>query len=320
MTDNLGVRVATAANPRSGDGTWGKTYRYLRTAMVGLLLALGVSVLYQTSQQDFHLLTSVSAYYYTPAQPIFVGSLIGLAACMISLRGTTELEEIFLNLGGMFAAVVAIVPSSRGKDYLSAVRNCNRHDVPVMTDRASGRLDCPTVQTLTDATRDNIENNMVTLLVLGLLGLIATVWFFFRRNRAVRTRVALFWLGFGTAAVVYVAGAVGYFAYTDWFIRYGHYVAGIGLLVCLFVVAVANARRRGREQSEAVESGDRRTPVRRGYYVVIAGVTAAVTLILTPLMLWGTVSLLWLEITVGALFIAFWTVQTIEQGDTEPAP
>jgi hypothetical protein len=35
-------------------------------------------------------------------------------------------EEVFLNLGGMFAAAVAIVPTSRGEDYETAVRACDQ--------------------------------------------------------------------------------------------------------------------------------------------------------------------------------------------------
>jgi hypothetical protein len=306
MSEQIGTAMATQRRP--GDGTWGKTYRYLRTAMVGLLLAIGVSVFYQTWQQDFHLLASVSAYYYTPAQPIFVGGLIGLAACMIALRGTTDLEEVFLNLGGMFAAVVAIVPSSRGKDYDSAVRDCQ------LVDRAAAQTDCRTVQALADATRANVDNNMVTLLALGLLGLMATLLFRFRDRRSDGTKPAVFWLGFVAAVLVYAAGAVAYFAYIDWFIRWGHYVGGGGILFSLFVVALANARRRGQEASR----GERDAPVSRGHYALIATVMALAMVVLTPLMALGKISLLWLEVTVGTLFIVFWLVQTIEQGDAEP--
>jgi hypothetical protein len=63
-----------------------KSYRYLRLAMVGLLLCVAAAVLYQSWRQG-DLLGSVSAYYYTPAQAFFVGGLIGLGACMIALRG-----------------------------------------------------------------------------------------------------------------------------------------------------------------------------------------------------------------------------------------
>ena len=67
-----------------------KTYAFLRMTLVALLLALGVAVIWQTYRQGWQTLDSVSAYYYTPAQPIFVGALIGLGACMIALRGGTR--------------------------------------------------------------------------------------------------------------------------------------------------------------------------------------------------------------------------------------
>jgi hypothetical protein len=110
--------------------------------MVCLLLGLGVAVGYQTWRQGCHLLSSVSAYYYTPAQAIFVGALIGLGACMIALKGTRPVEEIFLNLGGRFAAVVAIVPTSRGSDFRTAVAAC-RAAGPLLTEKASSGPDCP---------------------------------------------------------------------------------------------------------------------------------------------------------------------------------
>lgn len=304
----------TMAEQVTGGGAWGRTYRFLRTMMVGLLLCLGVSVLYQTWRQDFHILASVSAYYYTPAQAIFVGTLIGLGACMIALRGTTDAEDVILNIGGMFAAVVAVVPSSRGADYEDAVRACRENSGPLLTDKASEGPDCPTVQALAEATQANVENNMVALLALGLLGLIAAAVFYFRARRDARTPAQTFWRGYGAAVLVYLAGVVAFFAYTDWFIRYAHYAAGFGLLVSIFVVAVLNARRRRREQADLARSRS----LRRTHYVLIAWLLALVTVVLTPLMFLGLVSLFWLEVAIGALFAAFWLAQTIEQGDSEP--
>ena len=88
--------------PIESAGTQAKSYRYLRIAMVGLLIALAAAVFYQSSQQG-SFLASVSAYYYTSAQAVFVGALIGLGASMIALQGLTDAEDQFLNLGGIFA-------------------------------------------------------------------------------------------------------------------------------------------------------------------------------------------------------------------------
>src|SRR5215813_4236026 len=110
-----------------------ETYRYLRMAIVGVLVGLGVAVTYQTGRQGFHPLASVSAYYYTPAQAILVGALVGLGLCMIAPKGTTEVEDVFLKIGGMFAIVAGVVPTSRGDDYDTAVRACNQAAGPLLT-------------------------------------------------------------------------------------------------------------------------------------------------------------------------------------------
>lgn len=96
---------------------------------------------------------------------------------MIALKGTTPVEDVFLNLGGAFAAVVAIVPTARDADYQAAIRACKEAGTPLLTDRASTKLDCPTAQALADATRANVENNLSALLVVGALALIAGLLF-----------------------------------------------------------------------------------------------------------------------------------------------
>ena len=170
MSGDVRDRVAEIGpSPRPQDNQrWVKTYTYLRTTIVALLIALGVAVFYESGRQGF-LLASVSAYYYTPAQAIFVGALIGLAACMIALNGTFGFEEVFLNLGGMFAAVVAIVPTSRGEDYQTAVRACRQ----LLTEQELSDLKCSDFLGLAEATKANVQNNMVALLLVGFLGLVA---------------------------------------------------------------------------------------------------------------------------------------------------
>ncbi|MGH3727169.1 MAG: hypothetical protein ACRDTU_00265 [Micromonosporaceae bacterium] len=282
---------------------WVKSYSYLRTAMVALLVGLGAAVFYQTSHQGFRPLPSVSAYYYTPAQAIFVGALIGLGACMIALKGTTSVEEVLLNLGGIFAAVVAIVPTSRIQDYRAAVAICEQADSPLLTD-----TDCPTVQALAVATRANVENNIFALLVMGLLGLVATVCLAVVFKRRGRGRFgAEFWWGFGLALLVWVVGTVAFIVRIEWLIDYAHFTTAVGLLVCVLVVAVANARRHDERPLRLVVD----TPTRNRYHWI------AVLLVLVAVSgvaLWRleVISIFWLEIAVALLFAVFWLVQTIE--------
>ncbi len=313
-----GVELAPVTQRR--DDTLVKSYRYLRMAMVALLVGLGVSVFYQTWRQGFDLLGSVSAYYYTPAQAMFVGALIGIAACMIALKGTTPVEDVFLNLGGMFAAVVAIVPTSRGEDYQSAVRECRQAAGPLLTDRPpTTTLDCPTVQALADATRANVENNMFALLVLGGLAIVATVLFALREPSESRRRA---WWGVGGAVAVYAAGAFAFIRSIDWFIDKAHYLTAAGLVLCVFVVAVVNARRHQAEGTNGPGGlgktvGVLLSPRHHDWYAWIARAMLAAIVIGALLWYFEVISLFWLEISVAALFALFWTVQTIEQWDEE---
>jgi hypothetical protein len=70
-------------------------------------------VIYQRVQPNCSL-SSVSAYFYTPARSVFVAGLVGLGVCMLALRGMNLAEDIFLNIGGIFAFLVAFVPTGGG--------------------------------------------------------------------------------------------------------------------------------------------------------------------------------------------------------------
>ena len=293
-----------------------KSYRYLRTAMVALLVGLGAAVFYQTWRQGFHLLGSVSAYYYTPAQAMFVGGLIGLGACMIALKGTTTVEDVALNLGGMFAAVVAIVPTARSADFMTTVRACENASGPLLTQTASTDLDCPTVRALVEAGRANVENNTVSLLVVGGLGLLATVLFALKDSRSSdpaarrRSRLQLWW-GLGVAFAVWAASGFVLWRDTGWFIGNAHYLAALGLFGCLFVVAVANALRR---QGTLL-----RGPARFDRYAWLAWLMVGTGLVMGGLVYFRVITLFWLEIVVVLLFAVLWMVQTVERMGDETA-
>ena len=162
------------------------SYRYLRIGLIALLLALGAAVGYQSGQQGFAL-ASVSAYYYTPAQAIFVSALIGLGVCMIALQGLTNDEDVFLNLGGMFAMVVAVVPTGRGADFDTALRACRKVG-GTLNQGVTGKPDCPSVLALQNATTANVENNMTALLIVGGLVLLLAAILLWRKRQAIPAR------------------------------------------------------------------------------------------------------------------------------------
>jgi hypothetical protein len=277
-----------------------KSYHYLRISLVALVAFLAAAVAYQTVLQG-SFLASVSAYYYTPAQAVFVGALIAVGVCMIALEGS-PVEDVFLNLGGMLAAVVAIVPTSRGKDFESAVRACKQADGPMLTSPAP---DCPTVRALVAATRANVENNMLALLAVGALGIAATVLFAWlhrsRRRRDPRPALGKkFWWGMGAAACVYLLAAASFLTSTEWFIDHAHIIAAYGVFTSIVVVVLINA----------IRSNDHRYR-----YIAIAAIMVAVALVGVPLVMFDVIALLWLETAIITLFAVYWVFQTFEHWD-----
>lgn len=292
---------AEAGGAAAVDGSRVRTYLYLRLAIIGLLGSLGVAVGYQALRQG-GVLASVSAYYYTPAQTIFVGALIGFGACMIALKGTNAVENVFLNLAGMFAVAVAVVPTSRSADYDTALQACQRTAAAAAGSPASG-LNCPAVQALAAATRADVANNMFALVVVGAAGVFAAWWFTLRR----RTGHPGFWWGPAAASLVWLAGVIG-LLFLGWLVDHGHIVAALGLTVSIVGVAGANAVRHTRDTQGGMTS-----PTDR--YAIIGGLMLLVTAVDIVLYLIGVLSVFWVEIVVAALFIVLWITQTMELGD-----
>jgi len=342
MTDNTregrtGRHVDDATESPRDELAYANTYTYLRIAIVCLLIGLAVAAFYQAWQQQFQFLPSVSAYYYTPAQAIFVGALVSLGACTIALKGTSTLEDVLLNLAGMLAAVVAIVPTSRGNDFDEAVRACRDGSTQRLTEQTSTDLNCPTVQALVDATRANVENNMIALLIAGLLGFVASA--FLARSDKTRDHADKFgrserWWGFVVAALIFVAAATTFLLATEWFIDRAHYIAAIGLFACIVLVAITNAVRRDDKEPTLTREGLKdcrdallRPPKRIDRYAWIAWAMVGVAVLGTLLFALDAISLFLLEILVALLFAVLWTVQTIDQrpgratpAGPEPAP
>jgi hypothetical protein len=284
-----------------------KSYRYLRLAMVGLLLALGAAVIYQSIQQD-SVLSSVSAYYYTPAQGVFVGALIGLGAIMIAMQGMNGAENMFLNLGGMFAIVVAIVPTGRGPDFETAVQACQKSGGTLLTHRTSNNSDCSTVLGLVEAAKENVQNNMVALLIAGFLVLVVTGFFLLKSWTAKSGKPERPWAiaGFLAAFGVWLCGLIALEVSVDWLAANGHYIAGAGLLVSVIMAAASNAYRR---RDFAASAG---RPVVVRWLINLAALMVGVSVFFIVLWVTNVVSLFVLEIVVAFLFVLFWTVQTVE--------
>src|SRR4051794_16207326 len=85
------------AEPLAADEMLKRTYRVLRLALAMMALAILVAMVIERSRAPGWE-TSISAYYYTAARPIFIGAMIAIGGFLISIKGRTNIEDISLNL------------------------------------------------------------------------------------------------------------------------------------------------------------------------------------------------------------------------------
>jgi hypothetical protein len=263
------------------------TWRYLRLAIVVMVVGLGASVLYEHARTGTGCWQpSISSYYYTPAQGAVVGALVAIGVCLICLRGNTDWEDILLNVAGACAPVTAFVPTP---------------------DRGT----CGVILTGTEGRDLNIGNNMTAFLVAGGVGLVTVGAVLVSKQRGgstqrpSRTSVT----GYLATLVLYVATALAFGLARGWFIANGHAVAA----VTMFALFIANVWLNAINLYFTRRTATGAAPVLNPYTVIGALMTTA-AVVLTVVGL-GTHWAYWklvLEATLIVLFGVFWVLQTIE--------
>ncbi len=269
-----------------------KTYRYLRLAMLTLIAMLAASITiewWQAGKDCFQ--HSISGYYYTPAQAIFVSTLVAIGVCMVALKGNTEWEDILLNAGGMLAPVVAFVPTP-------------------------GKGTCRSVPVTFRDTPADIANNMGALFVAGGIALAITIGIAIAAPRAAaNSPERKSWdqrqtLGLVLAALV-LGGGIAWFSWNRaGFTRGAHYTAAIALFVCIIGAVVLNAKGFDRQRQGARRM---RLPYANRYSFIAVGMVVSVVAIgLWKWLVGWDHAVLWIEGVLIAFFAAFWLIQTRE--------
>ncbi len=264
-----------------------KTYRYLRLALVAIVVLLFAAVVLEWGATGRRCVQgSISAYYYTPAQSVFVGVLLTMGICLIALKGNTEAEDVLLNVAGMLAPGVAFVPTPDAGVCRSA---------PFVVADVPGR----------------VANNMQALFVAGaLVGVVAVV---IARQQAGAAGLGR-WdrLGLAGTMVLLGGGAVWFYVSRDTFLEHAHGFAAVPMFICIVAVVWLN----GRDAGASARAGA--PPARTQRFV--ATYRTISTLMLVALVVTVAVSLatgssalvLWVEVVLITLFAAFWVVQTTE--------
>lgn len=253
------------------------TYRYLRFGLLAAVVMLAISVLYERylGPGPDKWLTSLSAYYHTPVRSIFVGALIVIGFSLIVIRGAVNSEDLCLNLAGMFAPVVALVPIAGPTAEAQKV--------------------------LPESVNVNIRNNMSALFVAGIFAVILILVLRHRGRPKVLTTedsTGRFTISLGAAILLLAVGVVAFFVWPAFEVR-AHYVAAYVMFGFLGAVVVLT----GRESPSA------------GYKKIYRAIwiSMAVSALVLTVVIKFDHAVLILEILEIGLFAAFWVVETKEQ-------
>jgi hypothetical protein len=173
LTDPLADRYS---DPVQADLAMGlKTYRYLRLSMVIVMVALAASVLL-VRRRGSSFEQSISAYYYTAAHPVFVGAMVATGVALTVIKGWTTFEDWCLGIAGVFAPVIAFVPTTRsGSTTLAApvLRSANNNIAALLIAGWVAWV-VVTIIRLTDTGDSQVQGRSRWSSVVGMLCLLAT--------------------------------------------------------------------------------------------------------------------------------------------------
>lgn len=261
-----------------------KSYRYLRLSIVVVVVALLASVAFERTRADCWQ-GSISAYYHTPAREVLVGALLVAGVSLVVIRGSTDWEDSLLNVAGVLAPIVALVPTEA-----SSARCASTH-VAVADPRTAEAF---------------IENNVVSLGVGGAVAIFLAAALVRRapggrRMPAVEPAAVL---GLALSASLLIGGLVWYGAFRSSFLARAHGAAAVAMFSFVFVVIVINS----------LTATRRYRPIYAA--TAVAMVVAAVGVVAAQLVVDGwRHQILWLEALELAPFGIFWAVQTVEHWD-----
>ena len=88
-----------------------RTYRYLRLGMV-IIVITHAGVAGHPAADTGCWQGSISAYFYSPSRAIFVSGMVAIGVSLVVIKGSTIVEDVLLNLAGMLAPIVALVPTT----------------------------------------------------------------------------------------------------------------------------------------------------------------------------------------------------------------
>lgn len=268
----------------TGSTSLQRTYRYLRLAIAGSVVAVFVAV--GVSLPVVGLLPSISHYFYSPANTVLVGALLAVSLALFALSGRGA-QRVLLDLAATLLPLVAIVPTV-----------IDPSSVPGLAARCrAGEAMC-----VPSAFVPGVGNGVLTYLIVGTLvvalaGGLAAAGRIDRRGTLVSV---------GLAVPVLLAVGLGWWLARDAFLRWAHLVAAVAFFVLIAAVAARGAL--------AAPPGVRGADI---------GIAAALVVVVAGLPLYarlhvGALSGVFAgEVIALVLFAAFWVLQSAQYWHAE---
>jgi hypothetical protein len=257
-----------------------RTYFSLRLALTTLMTVLLVALGFHAACTSC-IRQSISAYYYTPLQVTFVGTLIAVGTCLIVYQGTTYIENVLLDIAGFLAFIVALVPTT------PTDTSCQESIVQSGVNPA-----------------DLVRYNVAPLLGVTIAATTWTLWRRYQDRNPVGREPELNRIRAGLVAQIVIVGAV--WAIPDGFKSVAHWIAASGLFVCVIAVVWSN-------HLERKESTTRKSWWAKNVYAVVIafmGLVLAVTAVMLVADWAYRVTFVEFGLILG--FVVFWGIQTAD--------
>jgi len=255
------------------------TYRYLRGGIPVMLVMLGAALIIERARAS-DWLGSISAYYFTGAHAVFIGSICAMGTLLIVYKGLKPTEDVLLNLAGILAFVVAFVPTSRPETAVSV-----------------------------DVSNVNVLSN-VWALVIALLVARAVSWFMYRSTGTTPDLGPIASIVVWVQRAILAAGLALLIFARDWFVSHAHGIAA----VVMFLAIIATVFLTAFMADKAVLSAN--PPLYHRIYQCIA-ITMVVTLIAAVVVHFALDNfnhiVLVVEMVLIIEFGVYWAVQTVEK-------
>lgn len=257
------------------------TYRYLRGGIPVMLIMLGVAIAIDVARTG-RWLTSISAYYFTSAHAVFVGSICAMGTLLIVYRGVKPTEDVLLNLAGILAFVVAFVPTTRPEP-----------EVPIGL-----------------VPDDTVIANVWALTVALLVSRVAS-WALYRRTRTAPDLGPIARAAVWGQRLLLLVGVVTLAAAPHWFVANAHGIAAVALFAAIIATVFLTAF----VADKGVVDSPNPVLYQRLYrwIAIVMAITLIAAVVVHYAMSEFSHVVIVVEIVLLAEFFVYWAVQTVEK-------